>query len=85
MTAEANRICPVCGRPLVPDAPHGLCPECLMRSGFELRPAHDVPDGKSGAALPSLEQLAALFPQLESSKWSAAEAWARFSRSASLA
>ena len=38
-----SRRCPQCGTPVRPDAPEGLCPECLlkeaMKSGSE--PAHE--------------------------------------------
>jgi serine/threonine protein kinase len=36
-----------------------------MKAGFEPRPANDAPDGKSGAALPTIARLAELFSQLE--------------------
>ena len=32
--AEDNR-CPGCGQELSPHAPHGLCPECLLRQGMQ--------------------------------------------------
>ncbi|MEK7674976.1 MAG: serine/threonine-protein kinase [Verrucomicrobiota bacterium] len=35
---ETEAKCPVCGRPLAPNATRGLCPRCL----FELGQAHDV-------------------------------------------
>ena len=30
-----QRSCPDCGSPLPPDAPEGICPECLMKGGLE--------------------------------------------------
>jgi eukaryotic-like serine/threonine-protein kinase len=30
--------CPTCGKPLPLDAPHGLCPACLVRAGFDSDP-----------------------------------------------
>jgi serine/threonine protein kinase len=36
-----------------------------MKSGFDTKAGSDAPGGKSGAALPSIDQLAGLFPQLE--------------------
>jgi len=59
--------CPNCGRPLAPDSPHGLCPECLMRSGFGTGVAPE-PGGKTRQPAftpPSLGQMAKLFPQFE--------------------
>ncbi|MEM7394328.1 MAG: protein kinase, partial [Verrucomicrobiota bacterium] len=32
---ETTRVCPDCGSPLPPDAPEGICPECLMKGGLE--------------------------------------------------
>ena len=32
---ETQRYCPDCGSPLPPDAPEGICPECLMKVGLE--------------------------------------------------
>ncbi len=34
---DTTQVCPICGKPVVPEAPQGLCPECLMKSGFETR------------------------------------------------
>ncbi len=31
---ETEKICPSCRKPLPPDVPMGLCPECLIKSGF---------------------------------------------------
>jgi serine/threonine protein kinase len=56
-----ENICPKCHSPIPPDAPGGLCPGCVMarvRSVADQAPAAD-PD------IPSCEQLAAIFPQLE--------------------
>ena len=36
--------CPSCGKPVVAGAPQGLCPECLMKTGFETEAANE-PDG----------------------------------------
>ena len=32
---ELASVCPECGAPLSPNAPHGLCPRCLMHRGLE--------------------------------------------------
>jgi predicted Ser/Thr protein kinase len=63
--------CPRCRAPLAGDAPLGLCPECLLREGFES--AADVrPSGERTATSPGERfvppapaELAASFPQLE--------------------
>jgi serine/threonine protein kinase len=63
---ETERNCPSCGKPLAPDAPLGLCPDCLIQAG--LNPATDSGDPSLSAAgfvPPSVEELAQLFPQLE--------------------
>ena len=44
------RSCPQCEQPLPPDAPEGLCPECLMLGGLETMP---MPEGYTpSGALP---------------------------------
>jgi capsular polysaccharide biosynthesis protein/tRNA A-37 threonylcarbamoyl transferase component Bud32 len=63
---ETERICPSCRKPLAPDAPLGLCPDCLIKAG--LNPATDPGDPSLSAAgfvPPPVEELARLFPQLE--------------------
>jgi predicted Ser/Thr protein kinase len=61
---ETNRTCPSCKKNLPPEAPLGLCPECLIKSGFETGtdPANPSP---GGFVPPSLDEIAKLFPQLE--------------------
>src|ERR1039458_7166566 len=61
---DTERICPSCQKPLAADVPLGLCPECLIKSGF--------PTGAESAGTkqppfipPTVEELAKLFPQLE--------------------
>ena len=61
---DTERICPNCQKPLGRDVPLGLCPECLIKSGF--------PTGVESAGTkrppfvpPTVEELAKLFPQLE--------------------
>jgi len=64
---ETERICPSCHRPLAPDAPQGLCPECLMQAGFGTGAAPNPGEPTSPPAFvpPSLVEMAKLFPQLE--------------------
>jgi serine/threonine protein kinase len=60
-------ICPICGQPLAPSAPEGLCPECLLKVG--LGTGVDIGPDTTGEAPrftpPEIEELAATFPQLE--------------------
>src|SRR5208283_5077981 len=58
-------VCSICGKPVVPEAPQGLCPECLMKSGFETKAGNGPGAGKSAFVPPSVEQMGKLFPQLE--------------------
>ena len=59
-------ICPSCHKTLPPGVPLGLCPECLIKSGFKTGT-----DPVTGAAAkprfvpPSVAEVARLFPQLE--------------------
>jgi serine/threonine protein kinase len=62
---NAAKICPVCAKPAVPDAPKGLCPECLLKSGFETRGPDQPAEGSQGFVPPPVAQIAQLFPQLE--------------------
>ncbi|HXF10183.1 MAG TPA: serine/threonine-protein kinase [Desulfuromonadaceae bacterium] len=60
---NTKRICPGCQNPLPPDAPAGLCPECLLKAGFG---TGTEPGGEgTGFVAPTAEQVARLFPQLE--------------------
>jgi TM2 domain-containing membrane protein YozV/predicted Ser/Thr protein kinase len=61
---ETDRICPNCRKALPPDVPLGLCPECLIKSGF---PTGTEP-GSGGIGRfvpPPVEEIAKLFPQFE--------------------
>lgn len=61
------QVCPNCGRALAPNAPKGLCPECLLKAGFqtEIRPGRAEPPKGPGFTPPQPEDLARQFPQLE--------------------
>jgi serine/threonine protein kinase len=63
---ETERICPSCHKPLLPDVPLGLCPECLMKSGLNTgtEPGGEGLKG-SGFVPPPVADIAKLFPQLE--------------------
>jgi uncharacterized protein (TIGR03435 family) len=63
---DTKPVCPSCGQPLAPNAPKGLCPECLMQGAFptgtEAGSAHEK---KPRFVPPKIEELARHFPQLE--------------------
>jgi serine/threonine protein kinase len=66
---ESTRICPGCGKPPAPNAPQGLCPECLLKaglgSGMDIAPETQSASGRDTFVAPPLEEMARLFPQLE--------------------
>ncbi len=64
---ETQKICPNCRKPLPPDVPLGLCPECLIKSGFPTEGGGGVSGEAAGARFvpPPVEEIARLFPQLE--------------------
>ncbi len=66
----AARLCPQCGTTVRPDAPEGLCPQCLLKEamigGSELGEGPGTTTAYSpGSNPPSVEELARQFPQLE--------------------
>jgi len=63
---ETQRICPSCRKPLPPDAPLGLCAECLLKAGLNTGPQPESagPSASGFVPLPA-EQIARLFPQLQ--------------------
>lgn len=61
---NTDRVCPDCGKPLDANAPKGLCQECLLKAGFPSA-SQTEPPGAHPFAPPSIEELAAKFPQLE--------------------
>jgi predicted Ser/Thr protein kinase len=63
---ETERTCPSCGKALPTGVPLGLCPECLIKSGFPTGtgPGAASPPG-GGFVPPPVEELAKLFPQFE--------------------
>jgi serine/threonine protein kinase len=65
---ENFKHCPQCGNELSSDAPAGLCPECLLKQGFQSdldSPSMDKTTAMSGFLPPEPEELAEKFPQLE--------------------
>lgn len=70
----ADSACPACGKQLPPDAPHGLCPQCLLLGalGTGVSAAPDAftdepvwTDGTTVKPPPGIDEIAAFFPQLE--------------------
>src|SRR5512136_2895616 len=66
---DTMKICSGCQKPLVANAPDGLCPECLLKAGLgtgvDLGPDSQAESGRTAFVAPSLEEVARLFPQLE--------------------
>src|SRR6185503_13998289 len=64
MSSALSPRCPQCGAPIKPNAPAGLCPNCLMALNLK---TETVLTGDTSATQPPLppEQLAPHFPQLE--------------------
>jgi predicted Ser/Thr protein kinase len=61
-----NQTCPRCGSELPPGTAPEMCPRCLMRRGFGSTGAGVVVTGASEREPPpAIEEVAALFPQLE--------------------
>src|SRR6185436_3958462 len=63
METLQTRACPSCQKPLPPHVPMGLCPECLLKSGFET--GTDPASRGQGFVFPPLNEIQTLFPQLE--------------------
>jgi tRNA A-37 threonylcarbamoyl transferase component Bud32 len=62
-TISIESICPKCGASIPPDAPHGLCPGCVLSGAATATEAGAKPGGR--IAPPPREAVAAAFPQLE--------------------
>lgn len=62
---ETKRVCPSCQKTLPPNVPLGLCPECLIKSGFNTGTEPGNPGKESGFVPPPVEELRKLFPQFE--------------------
>ena len=59
-----DSLCPSCRKPVAAGAPLGLCPECLMKSGFNTGTAPGAGPSR-GFPPPAVDHLRPLFPQLE--------------------
>ena len=62
---DTKPTCPSCGKPLAPSAPKGLCQECLLKAGFPTGTQTEAGEPKRTFIPPTIEELAAKFPQLE--------------------
>ena len=62
---ETKRICPSCRKTLPANLPLGLCPECLIKSGFNTGTEPGKADEHSGFVAPPVKEVQQLFPQLE--------------------
>src|SRR5437867_3016614 len=66
MNANTAKVCSECGIPLPADAPQGLCPQCLMKAGFETKTAVVTPSSRPGwFEPPPPADIAKHFPQLD--------------------
>ena len=61
---DTQRTCPNCHKALAPDAPMGLCPECLIQAGFATGAETGAPAGAAFVP-PTVAEMAGYFPQLE--------------------
>ena len=60
-----DKTCPSCGKTLPPEAPLGLCPECLIKTAFNTGTAPGAATGTAGFTPPAIGEIQPLFPQLE--------------------
>ena len=63
---ETSRFCPQCRQPLAPDAPEGLCPQCLLHAAAGPRPSgagDGLPDDLIDIADPA--EVSKKLPQFE--------------------
>jgi predicted Ser/Thr protein kinase len=61
----AETLCPQCGNAISADAPGGVCPYCVLQLGGSGAGGANATANYVPAELPPIEQLSALFPQLE--------------------
>ncbi|MES2469400.1 MAG: serine/threonine-protein kinase [Verrucomicrobiota bacterium] len=64
MNDSPSPLCPACSQPLPPDSPAGLCARCLMAQAM-VPTAEGLDEPRARSAPPAVEELTALFPQLE--------------------
>lgn len=63
MKTEMPSSCPKCGAAVPAEAPHGLCPKCVLEGAAAFPDESSNRRGRSAA--PSVEAIAAAFPELE--------------------
>jgi serine/threonine protein kinase len=63
MNSENEQSCPKCGATIPALAPQGLCPKCVMQAVVE--PSDEAAVSKRRPVPPSVEAVAAAFPELE--------------------
>ena len=63
---DTMKICSGCQKPLAPNAPDGLCPECLLKAGLgtgvDIGPDSQAESGRTPFVAPTPEELAKPFP-----------------------
>jgi serine/threonine protein kinase len=57
------KTCPKCGATIAPEAPQGLCPQCVLGAAATVTDTGLPPAGTD--EIPSIQRVAAAFPQLE--------------------
>ena len=62
---DTSRACPNCHKPLPAGAAQGLCPECLIKAGFETGPDPYSAQAGQRFVAPTVEEIRPLFPQLD--------------------
>jgi len=66
---NTKRICSNCQQPVEVSAPHGLCPECLLKAGLgtgvALGPDSQTEGRRASFVAPTVEEMARLFPQCD--------------------
>ena len=67
--SEESKNFPKCGAPIPENAPDGLCPKCLLLgANMDTEPGYTSTMRLPKPAPPSVAQLSAAFPQLETEK-----------------
>src|SRR6185369_17723823 len=66
-SASKQNKCQRCSAPVLPTAPEGLCPHCLMALNLatETELTAEAPKARKSEPTPSLSEIAQHFPQLE--------------------
>ena len=77
-TEKIANLCPKCQVSLPANAPQGLCPKCLLAA--VAAPTKTGQPANTSPAPPSLETVAAAFPQLEILELFGSAAWVPFTR-----